>query len=51
MTAKEFADSIKARLTLPSEPHRPRNLYEKTDVAKTWALFRTPEQQKLRRAK
>ncbi len=51
MTPQEFAEQTKARLTMPSEPHRPRNIFAKTDVAKTWERFRTPEPQKCRRVK
>jgi len=38
--AEEFAASIGARVTFPTNPKERRNLYELTDVRKTWERFR-----------
>jgi len=38
-SAREFAAVAKARVTVPSDPDRPRNMNAKTDVAATWAPY------------
>ncbi len=35
-----FAKSINAKVTIPLDPGRKRDMHSKTDVEKTWALYR-----------
>ena len=38
--AIEFAASVNAKVTLPTEPRRPLSFYEQTSVKRTWDRFR-----------
>lgn len=40
--AVKFAASVNAKICLPLDPKRPRDMLAKTDVQKTWALYRSP---------